>query len=219
MLNLSMISYIGVQGRSDQQSVTDQMCRVGDRTAELINFAEIVLLTAVYPSFQPKNVRVILINPLNYDQYNELAFKYLHRWVKSDYIMNFQDDGFALNPDKWSDDFLKYDYLGAPWPIGCGWSWEGREVGNGGFSLRTRKLYKECEPLQIHPGVHEDGAICLQYRDHLMSKGIKFGTWQDGYRFSIDLPFNSEHSIENCFGFHGKDYMKKANSILFGGGE
>jgi hypothetical protein len=209
-----MISYVGVQGRADAQSVTDYMCRICEKTSEVIKFAEIVLLTAAVPSFQPKNTRVIFIQPMNYDQYNEMAFKYLHRWVKSDFIMNFQDDGFAINPHNWSDSFLNYDYLGAPWPIGCGWSWQGREVGNGGFSLRSRKLYRECESLPISTGVHEDGVICVQYRDYLMSKGIKFADWKTGYDFSIDLPFDENHSIEKCFGFHGKGYVEKANQIL-----
>lgn len=209
-----MISYVGVHGKADDQKTADFMCRVGDRIGELIQFSDMLILTASMPSFQPKIARVIPIQPLNYDQYNELAMKGLGRWAKADYIMTIHDDGFVVNPHMWSDEFLQFDYIGAPWKLGCGWSWEGREVGNGGFSLRSRRLYNECQSIPYMSGAHEDGIICLQNRDRLMSKGIKFGTLEVAYRFSIEAPFDDNHSIENCFGFHNGRHLERAKQIL-----
>ena len=31
--------------------------------------------------------------------------------------MLIHDDGFVVNPDSWQDDFLNYDYIGAPYPL------------------------------------------------------------------------------------------------------
>lgn len=43
-------------------------------------------------------------------------------------------DGFIINPQSWTNEFLKYDYIGAPWP------WFNHKVGNGGFCLKSRKF-------------------------------------------------------------------------------
>lgn len=49
-------------------------------------------------------------------------------------VLMFQTDSLLINDG--IDEFLKYDYVGAPWIIPK----EGRFVGNGGLSLRDKKL-------------------------------------------------------------------------------
>ena len=54
-------------------------------------------------------------------------------------MLIIQHDGFILNHKAWDNEFLNYDYIGAPV------YWMGNkliEVGNGGFSLRSKKLLK-----------------------------------------------------------------------------
>ena len=54
-----------------------------------------------------------------------------------------QLDGYPINPSQWDESWLKYDYIGAPWPNGWlayhGYPFDSR-VGNGGFSLRSKRL-------------------------------------------------------------------------------
>ena len=47
-----------------------------------------------------------------------------------------QWDGYAVNPGAWDAAFLDCDYLGAKWS----WHKDAMRVGNGGFSLRSRRL-------------------------------------------------------------------------------
>ena len=80
----------------------------------------------------------------NMKDYARYMIYHLHEHVVTDFVLTIQHDGFILNPDAWRDDFFDYDYIGAPWP----WREQGFvtpfgehiAVGNGGFSLRSKKL-------------------------------------------------------------------------------
>jgi hypothetical protein len=79
------------------------------------------------------------------------AIKNMHRRVDTDYVLNVHPDGWALRPGM--EEFIgKYDYIGSPW---AEWQKPNRigklllkggkyvgGVGNGGFSLRSKKLYE-----------------------------------------------------------------------------
>jgi hypothetical protein len=71
--------------------------------------------------------------------------------VDGETILNFQIDSMMLR--NLSDDFLKYDFIGAPWSK----TKEGKLVGNGGLSIRKKS--KTIEYLKKHEseeGVWED---------------------------------------------------------------
>ena len=69
-------------------------------------------------------------------------------------MLVIQDDGHIVNPSLWDEEFLKYDYIGLPWPFEDSWIekqlkeqrpiirkvYPKNRVGNGGFSLRSRKF-------------------------------------------------------------------------------
>ena len=40
----------------------------------------------------------------------------LKEYINSEHVLVIQDDGHIVNPDIWDDNFLDYDYIGAPWP-------------------------------------------------------------------------------------------------------
>ena len=48
-------------------------------------------------------------------------------YIESDFALVVQDDGHIVNPNNWSDEFLAYDYIGAPWPSSRKWNkrWKG----------------------------------------------------------------------------------------------
>ena len=58
--------------------------------------------------------------------------------ITTDFAINIQWDSWIVDPSCWTDEFLAYDYVGAPW----GWHGDAHEVGNGGFSLRSRRLIR-----------------------------------------------------------------------------
>src|SRR5688572_15957019 len=82
-------------------------------------------------------IEVIKIEKLDWRGYNEFIIKELFSYIKTDYVLVTQWDGYVLNGDCWTDEFYKWDFIGAKWLYK-----DSRNVGNGGFSLRSRKLQK-----------------------------------------------------------------------------
>lgn len=74
---------------------------------------------------------------LVHNEYNNLLCSY-EFWdvLTGDKVLIYQDDSVIYKSN--IDDFMEYDYIGAPWPDS---QRDNRNnVGNGGFSLRTRKI-------------------------------------------------------------------------------
>ena len=123
--------------------------------------------------------------------------------LETDYALYIQYDGFPVDKTAWTDEFLEYDYIGAPWPFHA----EGQQVGNGGFSLRSRKLMELAKDLEPHyDRGHdsfwlEDGMIGIHYRPYLESQGVRFAPVELAHRFSHEHPFGQRHK---SFGFHDK---------------
>ena len=106
-------------------------------------------------------------------EYSEFILKHAVSHIKTSYILIIQWDGYIINPNSWDDRFLNYDYIGAKW----GWHQDGNTVGNGGFSLRSKKLLEIMAGTQFQmiSKLGEDELICRYYRNILESEfGIKF---------------------------------------------
>jgi len=112
--------------------------------------------------------------------------------------MIVQRDGFFINVNAWRNEFLDYDYIGAPWADGG--------VGNGGFSIRSKRLLKFVanHPTSSDPQFDfspEDGLICSTFRKDLESTGHRFAPTNVAANFSREGLF---FLPEDVFGFHGK---------------
>lgn len=83
-----------------------------------IDFGDVVLITHRRPVNLSKNIRyshtdkLTDINKFNYKMVYELGSH-----IKTDFALIVHADGFVVNPDMWRDEFLDYDYIGAPWPL------------------------------------------------------------------------------------------------------
>lgn len=131
------------------------------------------------------------------EMYSNFMIKELHRYVQSDFCLVVQSDGFIVNPMAWSDDFLNYDYIGAPW-----W-YDDLNVGNGGFSLRSKKFLNACKELDLENYFPEDDILCRKYRPYFESKGIVWPNELTASQFSWEG--NAKYPKYNgSFGFHGK---------------
>jgi hypothetical protein len=51
-------------------------------------------------------------------RYSQIVLKGLYPHVATSHVLVIQWDGYVVNADLWDDDFLRYDYIGAPWPAG-----------------------------------------------------------------------------------------------------
>lgn len=136
-----------------------------------------------------------------------LYFEVIPSVVDTDFAMYVQSDGFPVNPEVWTDEFFDYDYVGAPWPFyddGIG------AVGNGGFSLRSRKFHEAVLKLKVAPSVYsilpEDTLLCRTYKREMEELGIQYAPVGLAMQFSMELPFEDERDVWiGCsFGFHGR---------------
>lgn len=132
--------------------------------------------------------------------YSHFILNIVPYFVEADAVLVIQWDGMPRTVGNWNDDFLNYDYIGAPWG-NCD---EGVAVGNGGFSLRSRKLMETLKKLKIKcdPSLPESDAedviICKHFRREILGAGCSFAPFLLAQKFSIE---NNAHS--QSFGFHG----------------
>lgn len=147
-----------------------------------VRYAKVIFLTDAEISSPNRDIEIIKIGKLDYNGYSRFVIYDLKNYVQTPYALLVQHDGYVLRPRKWRDEFLDYDYIGAPWKRGLYNTKDGKNVrvGNGGFSLRSRKLLEAPTALNIpfdDHGTHffhEDGIICLFNRDALEQSGIRF---------------------------------------------
>jgi hypothetical protein len=127
--------------------------------------------------------------------YSRFMLRDLADHIATSHALCVQWDGFVVNGAAWQDRFLDYDYIGAVWPHFS----DGHRVGNGGFSLRSRRLLKACKNLPFDGAEAEDIAIARTYRSRLEDQGMRFAPEAVAQQFAYErsLPSGSE------FGFHG----------------
>lgn len=132
--------------------------------------------------------------------------------IDTEFVLIVQADGFIINPHKWTEIFLEYDYIGAPFPDEPQYGFTGdTRVGNGGFSLRSKKLIDM--PLKLNfpnrvKGVDrwwEDNYYCVAQRDNLQKNGCKFAPLEVAKHFSHEYPWlDPDWEKIEPFGFHSK---------------
>jgi hypothetical protein len=146
--------------------------------------------------------------PFTWQDYNQFRLKEVGKYLETDFVLFIEYDGMATNKNSWSDDFFKYDYIGAPFKKQM-FDGSQNQVGNGGFSMRSTKLMKilcddkniklkEFDFLFSKVGI-EDGTICVEYEKYLKEKyGIIFSPLSLAKQFSCEW----ENTLDS-FGFHG----------------
>lgn len=155
----------------------------------------------------------------------------LIEYLDSDYLLLIQDDGHIVNPELWDERFLDFDYIGAPWPSSERWlkrfkkyeyydivseNFKYNRIGNGGFSLRSRKFLEYCSGFKNCDGIPEDIYFCIVNFKKAMEQNIRFAPFELAYKFSAEHSFskffnkhpknNSIFKVENHFGWHGKRF-------------
>jgi len=133
-----------------------------------------------------------------------------YQHINTEFVLIVQADGFIINPYKWTDIFLEYDYIGAPWPHEPQYGFAGNtRVGNGGFTLRSKKLIEMPVKLNFpnrnkqEDVWHEDAYYCIAQRKALEENGCKFAPLEVAKHFSHEMYETDLEGIEP-FGFHGK---------------
>lgn len=163
-------------------------------------FGACKLLTHQVPHRAVPGVEIIIIPELaTARDYSHFILHGLADYVAAPHCLVVQWDGYVLHPERWRPEFLDYDYIGASWPQFD----DGHDVGNGGFSLRSRRLLKACQDADFIPSHPEDVAIGRINRAWLERQGMRFGS-----RALADS-FSAERAglADKAFGFHGVWHM------------
>lgn len=77
---------------------------------------ECLLISPDKPDNLPSYIRHIRCEPFSYVEYNLFMLYALHQFIHTDFALTVQDDGWILDGNLWRDEFLDYDYIGAPIP-------------------------------------------------------------------------------------------------------
>lgn len=162
-----------------------------------IDVADCILLTDATVTGGHDGIRLVRIAPLKSSRdYSDFILNKLIDHVDTSHCLIVQWDGFVLDARAWQERFLEFDYIGAPWPQ----FEDGHNVGNGGFSLRSRRLLEACRDSAFVQGHPEDVAICRTNRQMLERKfGIRFAGLEIARRFALERG-DGDGPI---FGFHG----------------
>jgi Protein of unknown function (DUF5672) len=168
------------------------------RSMAQVDFARVVLFTHDWQDapalhgIQVVDCGVIQSGP----DYSAFVLRQLPAHIQTSHVLVTQWDGFVVDASAWQQEFLDYDYIGAVWPDQS----DGMNVGNGGFSLRSRRLLNaglDARIQQLHP---EDLMLCRTYRELLQTEhAVRFAPATLARQFA----FENEAPAQPTFGFHG----------------
>jgi len=199
---------------------------------QYIKFADVKLIT--HENIETDGTFKVEKSPKfnNLQMYSDYLLGNLTQHFETTHCLHIQMDGLVSNPYMWTDEYLNYDYIGAPWSshlvgdilnkISLGQDQNGTpfetniptlkdynvqnyRVGNGGFSLRSKKLCDLTKKyVGKYPNKSEDCIMCFYEKGELVNNGIKYAPAELAGKFSVEYPteFNINKDISRTFGFH-----------------
>lgn len=160
------------------------------------NFAKKLILSHIEPNNLGDDVEFKKTVELTHNLTSLMTLKGINEVVDTEFCLCIHDDGFIINPHLWTDEFLEYDYIGAPWP--------GKEVGNGGFCWKSKKFIELCQNIPWN-GEHDDWLVSVTHKNYFEENGCKYAPFDLARRFSLESKIAGyEYDLNNCFGFHGR---------------
>ena len=164
-----------------------------DKSFEQMNFLCGIIITNKQTKKYPRYFTEI--NSI--EAYSRFVVNELHKYIKTEFVLLIQWDGFILNAAAWNPVWMDYDYIGAPITGHWDWGKNGRTVGNGGFSLRSQKYLRESAALKLKDCHPEDNQLCVLNAERLEAQGVRFAPVEEARKFSI------EGGVwDGQFGFH-----------------
>ncbi len=118
--------------------------------------------------------------------------------LRTSHMLGIQWDSWIWDASMWRDEFLQYDFIGAPW-----WYKDGMNVGNSGFCLKSTRLARY---IAKHRGTFpcdtsaEDDLLCRKYRPTLEEAGFVWAPEKVAYDFAYEGCAGNKATRH--FGFH-----------------
>src|SRR5450755_791197 len=169
--------------------------RALQRSSEQIRFGRTLFISDRDAGTQDVETQIVPALTSRED-YSQLVLKGLASRIETSHVLLVQWDGYVINPEGWREEFLACDYIGAKWF----WHDDGMRVGNGGCSLRSRKLLLALQDPRVILTEAEDVTIGRAFRPLLEREhGIRFASESTADAFA----FEAAYPIGKPFGFHG----------------
>ena len=203
-------------------------------SSQNIEFGAVKLLSSSLPEKKYSDIEYVSIPPMNRSGNNRFLMKDLHKYFETSHCLFIQADSFVVNADLWKEEFLEFDYIGAPWPNKIQMNPSSTNilssifigspglpgpipvlymkencVGGGGFSLRSRKLLKTIAKINYDslkfPIKNEDLMICHYLYKEMIDKGIRFAPPKLAAQFAMEGWHHLYgQNANSVFGFHAK---------------
>ena len=227
-MRLEKITYLSIIPNKSQKEYqdVDSIIKIGNKSSDKLSFGKKIIYTYQKPTIDSGDFEIKIIDEIPYDKFNDFVLQKYSGLFDTDYAINFHSDGFIQNQEAWNDYFLEYDYIGAPIKIPIAQNESQIVVGNGGFSLRSKKICEEIEKLKssdylpnlitkdifkIIPSFfrNEDVYISFLCNKILKEKGFKIADLHTASFFSTEhfSALNTKYSespkdMISSFGFH-----------------
>jgi hypothetical protein len=164
-----------------------------------VDFGDVLIFTDKPEKFEKEGRIVVVEDFPDKVDWSRFRWQEISPHLKTSHMLFTEWDAWVSDPSMWRNDFLQYDFIGAPW-----WFSDGRNVGNGGFSMRstalTRYLRKNRDKFPCTTCVDDD-LLCRKYRLQLESLGFTWAPEKLAYDFAFECIRPSPESKH--FGFHG----------------
>lgn len=181
-----------------------------------IEFGDVVLITHRKPIRLPKTIKYKHTSKLkDIDCFNYKIAYELGSYIDTEYVLLVHYDGFVVHPEKWQDEFFKYDYIGSPWPLP-----EGNQglsyydifgnicrVGNS-VSLRSKKLLDFPKSANLkwekdsEGWYNEDTFLCCRNKHRIEEAGMKIAPIEVAKYFGHECMIPEIEDVEYPFVFH-----------------
>ena len=171
------------------------------RSMQGIDFVRVFLFTHDWlPTVVLPGIEIIDIGPLrSAHERSAFVMRQLPQFIRSSHVLLTQWDGFVTHPQAWSDEFLVYDYVGAVWPDQPA----EQSVGEGGFSLRSRRFLAAGNDPRITQTQPDDVALCRTHRRFVeQAHGVIFAPPSLAHRFAAGESGMPDASLGFCGAHH-----------------
>jgi glycosyltransferase involved in cell wall biosynthesis len=190
----------------------DETLQALDYSCQEVEYGSVKLLSHYTPYGLNKNIEFIRIEKIkNINDWSFNIIYKLNQYIETEFALLVHADGFVVNPSSWKDEFLNYDYVGAPWPLPTdNFSYLDANgnivrVGNS-VSLRSKRLLELPIKLNLpwepfHGYWNEDGFICTKNKHIYEAEGMKFAPLDVAKYFSHEAMIPEVKGIKP-FAFH-----------------
>ena len=192
-LSLAQVTLCAVDTRAPALAVQSLL-----QSMRHVDFGRVVLFTHGWlPTVVLPGIEIVDIEPIRSSAgYSSFVMRLLPGHIRTSHVLITQWDGFVTHPEAWTDEFLVHDYVGSVWPDEP----EDCNVGNGGFSLRSRRFLAAGQDARITHEHPEDEVLCRTHRAFLeQTHGVSFAPARLARRFAHE----NEAPRGHTFGFHG----------------